>query len=216
MIADRFSLRFKELMAQSDALPINQRDGNNWCPALEWNKWGTSCQNLIRAVFTENSPHYNNFAKALAQCNGHEDGIHALQGVFHSAKEDYEGGYVFNIELLISGEIFGDFLILAKQSLSEGHKNVAAVLASAALEDALKRFAIANGLTVDNNPSMQEVINLLKSKRLVSGVQKKLLDTMPQIRNQAMHADWENLTLPDVNSVISLAEQFLVSHFSQG
>jgi len=33
------------------------------------------------------------------------------------------------------------FVELAKIALSEGHKDVAAVLASAALEDALKRFA---------------------------------------------------------------------------
>lgn len=88
---------------------------------------------------------------------------------------------------------FGDFIVLAKQSLAEGYKDVAAVLASAALEDSLKRYAIANGLSVDDG-SMTGVINALKSKGLVSGAQKSLLDAMPKIRNYAMHTDWEKIS----------------------
>ena len=108
---------------------------------------------------------------------------------------------------------FGDFIVLAKQSLAEGYKDVAAVLASAALEDSLKRYAIANGLSVDDG-SMTGVINALKSKGLVSGAQKSLLDAMPKIRNYAMHADWEKISEPDVNSIIGFVEQFLLNKFS--
>jgi hypothetical protein len=34
---------------------------------------------------------------------------------------------------------------------------------------------------------MQEVINALKTKGLVSGPQKSLLDSMPKVRDAAMH-----------------------------
>src|SRR5206468_378166 len=47
-----------------------------------------------------------------------------------------------------------------------------------------------------------------------SGAQKTLLAGMPKIRNQAMHADWANLTPHDAGSVIGYVEQFLLSHFS--
>lgn len=100
--------------------------------------------------------------------SGLDEEVKRLQGIFRSAKEDFEGGYVFNVDLRISGEVFGDFIVLAKHSLDEGHKDVAAVLASAALEDSLKRYAIANGLNIEDG-SMTEVINALKSKGLVSG-----------------------------------------------
>jgi hypothetical protein len=78
----------------------------------------------------------------------------------------------------------------------------------------LKRYAIANGIDVGINKPMEEVVNALKSKGLVSGSQKSLLDTMPKIRNNAMHADWEKLTPQDVGSVIGFVEQFLLAHFS--
>ncbi len=95
--------------------------------------------------------------------------MHVLQGVFRSAKADFEGVYIFNVHLSDSvGEVFGYFVRLAKQALDEGHKDVAAVLACAALEDALKRYATANELSVENS-EMSQVIGALKSKSLVQG-----------------------------------------------
>ena len=214
MMNEKFLKRFEELQEESDSLPFEQGDYYRYVSGGSWQKWATSCQNLIRAVFGEESPHYTNFAEALKKCGGRDYEIGALQGVFQSAKEDFEGGYVFNVDLRISGEVFGDFVVLAKQSLTEGHKDVAAVLASAALEDALKRYANAEGLNTDNQ-SMSEVINALKSKRLVSGAQRSLLDAMPRIRNFAMHANWEKISEPDVNSIIGFVEQFLLTKFSQ-
>ncbi|KVP39246.1 hypothetical protein WK15_22005 [Burkholderia ubonensis] len=137
----------------------------------------------------------------------------ALDAIFRSAKDDFDGGYVFDVELRVSGEIFGDFVVLARQALSEGHKDVAAVLASAALEDAIKRYAVVQGLEVGEK-SMQDVVNLLKSAGLVGGAQKTLLDAMPKLRNFALHAQWDKLTEPDVNSIIGFVEQFLLNKFS--
>ena len=118
-----------------------------------------------------------------------------------------------NVDLRISGEVFGDFIVLAKHSLAEGHKDVAAVLVCAALEDALKQYAVANGLNVDDK-SMTDVINALKSKGLVSGAQKSLLGSMPKIRDYAMHANWEKISEPDVSGVIGFVEQFLLTKFN--
>jgi hypothetical protein len=176
-------------------------------------RWATSAQSLIRAVYGENTPHYRNFCKAINDCNGYDHQVLLLRGVFLSAKDDFDGGFVFNVDLRVSGEVFGDFVALAKQSLSEGHKDVAAVLACAALEDALKRYAISNSLSIDGK-TMQDVVNALKGSGLVAGAQKSLLDTMPKIRNAALHAEWNKLSEPDVASVIGFVEQFLVNKFS--
>src|SRR6266498_245259 len=91
-----------------------------------------------------------------------------------------------------SGEIFADFLVAAKNALASNQKDVAAVLACAALEDALKRYASLRELSVEGK-AMQEVIKALKAKGLVSGPQKSLLDNMPRVRDAAMHADWQKI-----------------------
>ena len=129
--------------------------------------------------------HHTNFTEALTK----DRTIDGFIRIFRSAKEDFEGDYAFDAEIRISGEVFGDFIVLAKHALAEDHKDVAEVLVCAALEDALKRYAIANGLNVAGR-SMTDVINALKSKELVSGAQKSLLGSIPQLRNYAMHANW--------------------------
>jgi hypothetical protein len=76
----------------------------------------------------------------------------------------------------------------------------------------LKRFGRLKGLQVEGK-SMQEIVDALKGKGLVSGPQKSLLDTMPRIRDAAMHADWAKITPQDAGSVIGFVEQFLLTQF---
>lgn len=179
----------------------------------EYIGWATSAQNLIRAAFGDASPYYLNFVSTLDANTPSKIRVDALRSVFLSAKEAFDGGYVFSPELTISGEVFGDFVAMAKQALSGGHKNVAAVLACAALEDALKRYAVVRGLNVEGK-TMQDLVGALKSKGLVTGAQKALLDPMPKVRDYAMHANWDKITEQDVGAVIGYVEQFLLSKFS--
>lgn len=215
MLNDTFARRFLELESIFANMPFTQYPNGygRFVQNGHWRKWATSAQNLIRAVFGEASPTYRNFSTLYATTSNAEESVKALHAVFGAAKDDFEGGYVFNVELRVSGEVFGDFVVLARQALAEGYKDVAAVLASAALEDALKRYAAANELDV-NEKTLQEVVSALKSSGLVSGAQKTLLDAMPRLRNLAMHAEWSKISEPDVNSVIGFVEQFLLTKFS--
>jgi len=214
MMNEMFVKRFAELERAYSALPFKpaSHEGSRYVPTGEWQKWATSVQNLLLAVYGEQSPHYRNFFDVYGRCAGYDNEVDALKGIFLSAKEDFDGGYVFNVDLRVSGEVFGDIIALAKQSLSEGYKDVAAVLACAALEDALKRYAEANNVEVSGK-SMQDVINALKSNGFVSGPQKSILESMPRLRNAAMHADWNKTDSPDVSSVIGFVEQFLLTKF---
>jgi hypothetical protein len=215
LLNEVFQRRFAELNEAHSKIVF--RDGNigKYAESGQWEGWATSAENLIRAVYGEETPHYKNFREAYTNCSGNEHHIKRLIALFQSAKEDFEGGYVFNVELKISGEVFGDFVALARQSLSEGQKDVAAVLACAALEDAIKRLATTNGIATDGK-TMADLVNALKSAGLVAGAQKSLLDAMPRIRNMAMHAEWSKLTEPDVSSVLGYVEQLLLSKFSGG
>jgi hypothetical protein len=213
MTADTLVIkRFAELEAQMNTLR-EIHGGLRVYETTDWQQWATSARHIVSVAFGESSAHYKNFSAAYEKCNGVKSSVDALKGIFGAAKADYEGGYTFSMQALISGEIYGDFLALAKGALAESAKDVAAVLACAALEDALKRLAVLNNLDVSQK-SMQDVVNALKAKGLVGGAQKTLLDTMPKIRDYAMHADWSKITPQDVGSVIGFVEQLLLTKFS--
>ena len=89
-------------------------DGTRSYTTAGWQQWATSVLSLVKAVFGDTSPHYVNLQKAYAVCRGYEYEVDALKGVFRSAKDDFDGGYLFSFEVAISGEIFGDFIALAK------------------------------------------------------------------------------------------------------
>ena len=137
-----------------------------------------------------------------------EAGINILQ----AAKAEIEGGWLFTVEGQVSAEIFADFIALAKESLND-NKDVAAVLACAALEDALKRVAIKENLDADDK-DMSEVINALKAGGMLKGPQAKIVQSYVKLRNKAFHADWEKIDKESVSSLIGFTEQFLLTHFS--
>jgi len=133
-------------------------------------------------------------------------------GVLKSIKAEIEAGLIGNLELQAQGGIFADFIALAKQSLDQS-KDVAAVLVSAALEDALKRFALQNGLEVED-ADMEQVINALKSKGLMKGSEADLAKTHKQLRKYAFHANWDKFKETNVSSAIGFTERFILENFS--
>ncbi len=207
--------RFAELAEQGQRIPITGRDHRLAEPAA-FNAWASSAMHITESVFGKESSHYTRFIGEFSRMTHNyidEHQLNVFRGIFNGAKSDIDGGYVFNLSTTISGEIFGDIVAAAKSAMAEGKQVVACVPACTALEDALKRYASANDLNVEGK-TMEEVINSLKSKSLVSGAQKGLLSAMPKIRNYAMHADWEKITPQDAGSVIGYVEHFLLEHFS--
>jgi hypothetical protein len=216
-ILDIVTSRFNELEKQMRAIQMrgSRNSGDPVADPEQFYSWASSALYAIQSSFGIESPHYTNFQKqmsAISHNNVWSKNFSSICGVFMGAKNDIDSGYLFDLERSVSGEVFGDFITTAKMALTEGHHTVATVLACAALEDALKRYAISQGLNVEGQ-TMESVVNALKGKGLVSGAQKTLLSVMPKVRNNAMHADWDKLTPQDAGSVIGFVEQFLLVNF---
>jgi hypothetical protein len=133
-----------------------------------------------------------------------------LLGLLKGMQSDIQNDLIFNMEKQVIGSVVADFIALSKTIAEDGQKDVAAVLASAAIEDALKRYAALNGLNVDNK-DMSEVINAIKGKGLLKGPQASLLTSYVQTRNKAFHADWGRIDMESVKSLISFTEEFVES-----
>ena len=139
--------------------------------------------------------------------------INHLHGCLRTLKADILEGRIVDLQSEAQREVLGDFIALARKALIEEQKDVAAVLACAALEDALKRCANDHNLDVDDK-DMSDVVNALKSAGVIRGPQGSLLKGFVQLRNKTFHAQWEALDVPDIKSILAFTEEFLVKQFS--
>lgn len=141
-----------------------------------------------------------------------ENLVKQCQGALRSYASDIKGGRLGSLRLEYQGQIFADIVNAAKSAMAEGAKDVAAVLAAAALEDTLKRFAEAKALDVEDK-DLSNVINALKGASLLSASQSALLKGMVPFRNKALHAEWGKITEIETAGVIAFVEEFLIRRF---
>lgn len=137
----------------------------------------------------------------------------SVRGTLLNIREELDAGLIRQIATEAAGEVIGDLVALAKSELKAGYSNVAAVLAAAALEDALKRKAAELGINVQNK-TLDSVINSLKSKGFFKGAQVPIVSSYVKLRNAAMHADWDKIEDADISSLLGFLEPFLLEHFS--
>ena len=136
-----------------------------------------------------------------------------LYGYLHELKAAIKEERIVNIQSEARGEVLGDFLVLAREAVDAGQKDVASVLACAALEDTLKRCASERGLNVQGK-TMQTVVNALKSVGIIRGTQSALLNRFIELRNHAFHAEWDEIDTQDVKDIARFTEEFLAYQFS--
>ena len=137
---------------------------------------------------------------------------HHMHGYLREIRESITDGLIVNIQSEARGEALGDFLVLAREALDAEQKEVAAVLACAALEDVLKRCANDRGLNVQDK-NMNEVVNALKSEGIIRKNQGALLSAFVKLRNDAFHARWEAIDTATVNSLMAFTQDFLAKQF---
>ena len=136
-----------------------------------------------------------------------------LRGCLQELKSDILQGRIVNIQLEARGEVLADFIASAREALQTGQKDIAAVLACAALEDALKRAARHRGLEV-HDKVMSEVVNALKGAGAIRSPQGKVLDGYVRIRDKTFHAQWDAVDEASINGIIAFTETFLVQQFA--
>ena len=135
-----------------------------------------------------------------------------LRGCLRTLAAEIRDGLIVNIQSEARAEALGDFLVLARESLDAERKDVAAVLACAALEDTLKRCASDRGLDVQDK-NMNDVVNALKTEGVIRRNQGALLSAFVKLRNDAFHARWDAIDTTGVTSTITFTEEFLAKQF---
>jgi len=216
--------RFTELLATGQKLTNSipcDKDGSpvHWVDVkriAEYHQWLTSVANLVNLIAPANSIF-------MAECNRlmnderFKIGIPArvvqqMYGVLNSALEEWKAGLLRKIEYIVVAETFDDFLDHATQYHKGNKKIASSVLASAVLEDTIKKIANRNSI----NPkglSLEPLIDELIKKDVFTPVKGKRVKGFASVRNHSLHAEWDKFDIQDVGELIKgtreLIDQFL-------
>jgi hypothetical protein len=87
--------RFAEL---EQARQSQFKDGQGFFDPIKWSSWTTSVLNLLQGAFGHSSVHVERLRSWMSSDAPQHQILTAIQGIFVAGKEDYEGGYVFNLQ----------------------------------------------------------------------------------------------------------------------
>jgi len=221
---DKITKRFKELVEGGEKL-VNQigsdNDGDHEyyvhpqeIPAYQ--KWLSSVLNLLHAACPRDSEYIND-AERIMKHEAMQNGIPSvvvtkMMGLLESAQHEWAEGLLRKIEYIIAAETFDDFLDHAASYHKANKKTEASVLASAVLEDTVKKIAMKNSIN-STGRSLDPLIDELVKASVFDGIKAKRAKAYAAVRNKALHAEWDEFTIKDVGEMINgireLIEDFL-------
>lgn len=110
----------------------------------------------------------------------------SMFAIFSSAKEQFEGGYLFSIQNLAKADVFEDELEQASYFLKANWKVPAAVIAGTVLESSLRTICEQTD-EVEPSENINNMNNSLKASGVFNAGRHKLITAWADIRNNAAH-----------------------------
>lgn len=213
---EHVSSRIDELIRIGSGITHSTSNGDFWMrDVVAAQSWMTSAANVIQQV----SPAGSFFRDELSRLMTNDDMkrgipltvIEKVLGLIQSIQLEEKAGLLSRLEDQVVATAFDDFLDHAAEYHRSGKVKEAAVLASAVLEDTIKRIGANNDIDT-NGVSLEPLINELSQKNVFTQVKAKRLKSYSAIRNHALHAEWDKLDLRDVGSQISGVRELLDEH----
>jgi hypothetical protein len=200
--------RFQELAEKAAAIAaaktldfIDRDSGTHYYDInyADFSGWATSVLNLLQRVFGEDSIHFQHFSRDADKVGDSEYSFRSAVAIFNAAREDYEGGFLFNLQALIKAEVFDDVLEQANALLLAGYKDPACVIAGVVLETTLKELCSRHGIPHAKLDKMNA--DLTKAGFYNKGMQKQITAWADR-RNSAAQGVWSAYSDADVYDMI--------------
>ena len=219
IMKDKIQKRFVELLNEGEELNRRVPKSHCWVPDIAiYQSWFGSVANLLSLVSTPESyfyKEYNNLIRSAALESTRGLPVPIFQkmiGLLKAAKNEWDFGLLRKIEYIFIAETFDDFLDHASLYHKGNKKNESSVLASAVLEDVIKKIATKNDIEAGGR-SLEPLIEELGKINIFTTVKAKRIKGYASVRNSALHAEWDKFEIRDVGEMISgirdLIENFL-------
>jgi uncharacterized protein YutE (UPF0331/DUF86 family) len=126
---------------------------------------------------------------------------------------DLDAGVIADFGNTIRAETLDDLLDQAKEYHRRNNKEGAGILATAVFEDTVRRLARVKKID-EVGVKTDQIISELDKRQVITGILAKRCRVAAGVRNHALHAQWGEFSLEDVEDVMRLTHQLLIEHLA--
>ena len=200
-----------EIIRAARKLKLKMDTGGNapTIPYAEVAGWATNVSSLLKRTLGEESVHLKQFSAMFQAFREWESEFDNCVAVFRAAKDDYEGGYLFNVATLVKAEVLADAIDQARELLEKGYKDPAAVLGRVSLEVSLKDLCTRHGV---HHAKLDKMNADLYKSGIYNLAKQKQITAWADLGNKAAHGDWSEYTQPDIDDMIDGVDRFIADH----
>lgn len=217
-LIQKLSARFDQLaneIAEIESTKVTKRSeysgSYDQVDEVMLDEWKVKAKSLIVKTCGDDSEHIKAFVAAEAP-RSFDDSYKRLKRVkpvFMAAKDDFQGGYLSSVKILVQAELFDSELEQASELLASGYKGPAAVVAGVVLETALKDLCTQNSIP---HAKLDKMNSDLAKAGLYNKLQQKKVTALADIRNSAAHGDWDSFNENEAKEMIRDVERFLSNY----
>lgn len=185
--------------------------------------WNVNYLSLLDQIISPRSVHRNLLGEKRERVPNLPGTLNTRLSRLKGLKEDFQKGYLGDLELEIEAAISADYMGQAEQLLAEGQSGKyehvpAAVLAGAVLEKSLRTLCDKQSPSipiVHNNGkplTLAPLIEALKKNNVFNELTAKQLRAWADIRNSAAHGNFDEFNRSHVDLMIQGINNFLALH----
>lgn len=201
--------KFGRLVAKAEEL-AKPAGGFDTAQIVAWFEVRTSALNLLARTTGVESTYY----RSLQDSHGSDQlkftpGI--MLGILKAAMTDYREGFMADAKLLVSAEVFADFLVQAEILLEHDYEDAAAVIIRAVLEDGLKKVCVSKGITFRERAMLGEITESMAKHNVLTALQHKEIDAKKYVGDKAAHGEFDKYTKADVAAFHEFVQRLLAT-----
>lgn len=174
----------------------------------------TEGSNLVKRICGPDSHHYFELKKMAEEPKISTNSYYLkdVVGVLQAARNDFNGGYLFDLKSLVLAEVLGDFLEQCEVLINSGYVSASASVCGAVLEDTLRKVCDKNNIAYPEKTTIGKLNAELARASVYSKLTQKQITANADIRNNADHGHHDKFTKNDVEDMIKFVGRFSAEH----
>lgn len=144
---------------------------------------------------------------------GYADKLERQLAILRSLREDFDGGFLSDVQNAVRAEVFADFMEQAEYLSDQGFWQPVPVIVGAVLEDHLRKLCTKYpSITLPQRPKLDWMNAELAKAGEYGVLEQKQVTVWADIRNKAAHAKWTDYQKEHVAAMLRDVPPFLIAH----